>query len=545
MSFEMSCASCEGRLMVETLGIVVACPHCGTHLAIPAEIPGLAETPAPNLEMENLASEELEDSEDTGAPDPSIGKSTWVPDVPGEESVSAFPDFSASANEAAASESNVLVSEPVLKNESEVPSAIRVANPDPSAVMPAIITDATVSEPISGIPVIGDSPPEPAPQLQEEPAPEVEPPALVQDAEPIVVAETKPSEPAPIISETAETVGSFPVLNVDTSGGHSDSAPMIVTDQEHPQAEFPDFAAASPTPAIVETAQPQAAPVSQESEPTPPPGKTDAKEKKQQSVYDSVFNSRRGRLIPPPVFQAWLSYTILLTGGLAMAIYYIFTTPNREMENLPDVKPIVDKSGKIVCRLVPEKAKMPPGHTLSLNETQRFGNLEVTPLKVTKGDLTLVGREYGSSSRQVKQEGTVLKLWLKFKNVSQDQTIAPIDNELLFYRNPHPERNNGAVANNFVCRANEKSKPENLVLVYDHWFVGDYNIKEANIGHELKPGEEAVLCIPSETTGWKKLKGDLIWRVHFRKGYSPKHYGITTIFEVDFNSDAIQADSHV
>jgi hypothetical protein len=39
------------------------------------------------------------------------------------------------------------------------------------------------------------------------------------------------------------------------------------------------------------------------------------------------------------------------------------------------------------------------------------------------------------------------------------------------------------------------------------------------------------------------LQGDLIWRVHFRKGYSPKNYGVTTVFEVKFHSDAIQADS--
>ncbi len=45
MSFEVSCSHCDGRLLVETPGVVVACPHCNTHLSIPAEIPGVTATP--------------------------------------------------------------------------------------------------------------------------------------------------------------------------------------------------------------------------------------------------------------------------------------------------------------------------------------------------------------------------------------------------------------------------------------------------------------------------------------------------------------------
>lgn len=514
MSFEMSCANCEGRLMVETLGIVVACPHCGTHLAIPEEIPGLANPPS--------HAEEADDEGDAEGSSSNL-RSTWFPGIPGEDPPSSIPDFSApsaTAKDAAASESNILISESGIHTGSEVPSAVRVVNPDPSAVMPAIITDATVSEPVSSFPAMMDSKSHPSPAPAAEGLPEVGEKAAPEAAKPDELPE------------------GFPVLDGADSQGEAGSAPNTVTEESPRQSASENRAA----PAIVPAAPKSAKPDSRNTPPPPPLKKAERKEPSQQSVYDAVYSSRRGKVIPNPVFQAWLSYTILLTAGLGMAIYYIFTAPTSNLESLPDVKP-VEKSGKIVRRLVPEKAAMPPGHTLALNKTQRFGNIEVTPLKVTKGDLTLVGRDYVEDSRKIQREGTVLKLWLKFKNVSQDQTIAPLDNELLFFRDPRPDRKAGALANNFVCAAAEKSEQGNLVLIYDHWFEGDYDLREANIGTELKPGEEVTVYIPTEPEGWNALHGPLLWRVHFRKGYSPNNYGVTTLFEVEFDSDAIQSES--
>jgi hypothetical protein len=225
-----------------------------------------------------------------------------------------------------------------------------------------------------------------------------------------------------------------------------------------------------------------------------------------------------------------------------MAIYYIFTAPTSNLESLPDVKP-VEQSGSVYRQLVPEQARMPPGHTLKLNQTRRFGNIEVTPVKVTEGPLVLVGRDYVEESRRIRNAGTVLKLWLKFKNVSKDQTIAPLDEDLLFFRDPRDDRKAGALANNFVCPAGEKSASGNLVLVYDHNVDDDYDIQDQNLGTELKPGEETLIYVPSETRGYETFQGPLIWRVHFRKGYSPKNYGVTTLFEVAFPSEAIEPEA--
>lgn len=486
MPFEMSCANCDGRMMVDALGIVVACPHCGTHLAIPAEVPGITESPAEE-----------------------------IPPPVAEQSLSSYSYFAENKiadPELEASESNVLVSEPDLHTESEVPSALRVANPDPSSVIPAIVTDMKPAEPASGFPVLSDP-----------------------------SGSASASGNSDISDSKIASLGNFGMPNADP-----DSAPRILTGAADEEADFPQLEGATsaddppsgaPSPGFF--APDSAAMESQEF----PSEEANAPTTVQTSQgYDSVYSSRRGKQIPNPIFQAWLSYTILVTAGLIMAIYYIFRAPTSNLESLPDVKP-VEKSGKVVRQLVPEKANMPRGHTLALNETQRFGNIEVTPLKVTQGPLVLVGRDYVEESRKIQEEGTVLKLWVRFKNVSEDQTIAPLDDDLLFFRDYRDDRKAGALANNFVCPAEEKSEQGNLVLVYDHNVDDDYDLKDEKIGMELKPGEEVEMYIPTEPDGWDELQGPLIWRVHIRKGYSPSNYGVTTIFEVAFPSDAIESEA--
>ncbi len=525
MAFEMSCANCEGRLMVETLGIVVACPHCGTHLAIPSEIPG-------GNDVESASNDDREVDSDSDFE--SNSKSTWVATVHADDSPSSFPDFSGSgsAGDKSASESNVLVSEPELGTEAEVPSAVEVKDADPSAVMRAIVTDSQISEPISSFPVLGDAKPQPAPQTETAKKSEPEAPPPTAEESPASAAES---------SEVAETA--FPVLGESSAADSSPAMPAIVTDareDEEADAGFPALEDAPPpaaAPKAASAAKPAPAPAA-ETKPAKP-AQEPAPEKKT-SVYNSVF-SRRGKVIPKPVFQAWVSYTILLTGGLAMAIYYIFSTPTSNLESLPDVKPKETKTGQVERILVPEKAAMPPGHTLALQETQRFGNIEVTPVKVTRGELRFV--HYADKSRTREPDGPVLKLWVKFKNVSKNQTISPLDNDLLFFRSIRGDRKVGAWANNFVCRADDKSEKGDIVLVYDHLTTGDYDLKGQNLDTKLKPGQEVTIYIPSETGLLEKLKGALVWRVHFRKGYSPQNYGVTTVFEVAFPSDAIQPES--
>lgn len=587
MSFEMSCANCEGRLMVETLGIVVACPHCGTHLSIPAEIPGLSDAPPKPAGSSPTETSDSE-TEDENNPDFS-----WAPAMAEEDLPNAFPDFSQASGsgvDKAASESNVLVSEPEIQTESEVPSAIRVANPDPSSVIPAIVTDAKVSEPISGFPVL-DAPapktddqetdPESTTGSEEQPVDET--PALdlaaseeESSSEPVsfnldsseevdefpsfdLDDNDEDSETSPRVgTETTVEVDDFPVINLEGDSKGSEGLPTIDTGTTGQAERFPAVSGDdSPTPPptlaeaveetvgafpvvqdaeetgfapVISTESPKTDPQPTQESPKPATKPAEKSEDPKESVYDSVFNSRRGKIVPNAVFQAWFSYTIFVTLGLVFAIYYIFTDRERQLESLPDRQPLKQNER----RYVPQEAAMPPGHTLELSETQRFGNIEVTPLKVTKSKLEIEDWD---------PEGPVLKLFVKFKNVSDDQIIVPLDEYLLFDQNRDRSslEAGAAKSNQFLCKASEKRKKGNVVLVYARLNGLDFEFRNQNLGTALKPGEEVTIYIPSDTEGLNDLNGDLIWRVHFRKGYSPKKYGVTTVFEVKFNSQDIQA----
>ncbi|MCA9073240.1 MAG: hypothetical protein KDA84_30160, partial [Planctomycetaceae bacterium] len=247
MSFEMSCANCEGRLMVETLGIVVACPHCGTHLSIPAEIPGLAdaspepESP-PQIQPESppspIETNELQTESSDGPENP------WASAMEDEQLANSFPDFSQaseSAPDQAASESNVIVSEPETQTETDVPSAIRVANPDPSAVIPAIITDAAVSEPVSGFPVLGEPKPSANPQdlPESDTVAEEKPVEITPVAAPPTTEEQTPKEVAPILSTPSEPTNEFAGINIGDETDNSESFPTFNTETPDHSDGFP------------------------------------------------------------------------------------------------------------------------------------------------------------------------------------------------------------------------------------------------------------------------------------------------------------------
>ncbi|MEX0718113.1 MAG: hypothetical protein WD066_16085 [Planctomycetaceae bacterium] len=53
MAFEVTCGHCQGRLLIETPGITVACPHCGAHIT--ADDPEANEPVAPAVAADSVA----------------------------------------------------------------------------------------------------------------------------------------------------------------------------------------------------------------------------------------------------------------------------------------------------------------------------------------------------------------------------------------------------------------------------------------------------------------------------------------------------------
>ena len=257
----------------------------------------------------------------------------------------------------------------------------------------------------------------------------------------------------------------------------------------------------------------------------------------------SIVSIAAGRGISRHTFTLVRNYAIAMTLAVIFLVYKLLNPNMSALESLPDVKP-QKKDDKIVYKLVPEVTEMPPGHSLSLGESQRFGNLQVTPVRVTKEPVEFV-HHLGDRDVTKAPGSDVLKLWFEFENLSIDQSIAPLD-DLVFKRDNNDFEN--VRSNNFACRISQKKKGGELTFVYDLNEFDIWNLRDQNVAQEIAPGEKFQTYIPTTEEGVVQLVGSdepLIWRVHFRKGYSPKNYGVTTVIEVAFESSDIAATSDV
>lgn len=257
-----------------------------------------------------------------------------------------------------------------------------------------------------------------------------------------------------------------------------------------------------------------------------------------------------GRAMPKHVTVSQLWFVLILSYASAitvMILYLVFGAKfgtAHQLESLPDVVPKETPAGKIRTDLVSQGASMPPGHTLMLGQSQRYGNLRVTPLKVVKEPIEFTHFEKPDLKKPPGE--TVLKLWVRLENVSPDQEFMPFGRDLLFNRHRTASDAGRERANNFVCPLAAKRKAGSAVLIYPHTFSDVWDLKDLNIDYMIPPGQTFETYIPTDPDGIEKLKGELVWRIHFRKGLNAKSgRGVTTMVEVVFNSDQIETPSAV
>lgn len=205
-------------------------------------------------------------------------------------------------------------------------------------------------------------------------------------------------------------------------------------------------------------------------------------------------------------------------------------------ERIPDVEPAKDKkTGKLIYQVVKPDSLLAEHQTLELGQTKRFGNLEVTPSKVVVGEIAFTTLQGGSADLMA-PPAKVMQLHLTFKNVSKDQSIAPLRS--LAFRQSKGER--GYVSNIFVCPFNKRGR---TILAYP-LDEQSLRVKGLDLDRELKPGESCELFIPTAFKGVDEMlekNKDFVWRVQFRKGYDSKNFGVTTLIEVKFSKDKVQS----
>ena len=228
---------------------------------------------------------------------------------------------------------------------------------------------------------------------------------------------------------------------------------------------------------------------------------------------------------------ALISYSSAATLAL-LYLFYALSQPRQHLlESLPDVPPLDVQNGEVM-KLVPVDAELPAGHALALGESCRYGNLLVEPLSVVREPLEF-DHFSGRAADAKPPTEPVLKLWVRFTNVSESQSIAPLDAELLFRRDVSDDGRQHA--NQFVRPDAGAPSPDAVVLMYDHPTSSEWDLRGQRLGQRLAPGESLETYLPSAAPA-SALNGPLVWRVHFRKGFSPRGFGVTTLIDVQFDS---------
>lgn len=576
MATEVSCGQCHGRLLVETLGVVVACPHCGTHLSIPAPEPEPApippaqpqavvpSEPVPEIRFEMpqtvdaaiapeiavvadqmnampeppvFSVEPAIDQESTSLHDETDGSQAVPTSVGWHSAPNLYLTPEAPSSSAAISQPPVLFTSPPSSE-----PAITTA-PQPPVPFAASAETTPASEPAWNFATITSPPPEP-------PAtPPGLPPQVAPSFAPVSGAPSGQSAPLPATQFAPAPASHQEPFSAAPSEFELASAPAVEFQQTLTFGAAPTAAASPPVtfgaaPATAAAPAPFnfAASEAPASVPTfnaaPSPAKTAPAVPASTVAGDAAAfaeNESASR-------QKFLLMLLIIVGSYASAVtlvlvYMLIFSRTSALESLPDLKPPMNKNGDISWQYNPPVNNVAPGHVLSLGQSRRFGNVKVTPVKVTRGPVKFEHYAGQAGAARLPSE-PVLKLWVKFENVSRNQTFSPLDPQLLFTRDV---RNLGESirANGFVTTEADRKKGKPLFYFFDIPVLSEFRIIGQNLNRELAPGDTVESFVPSEEDALN-LKGDLVWRFQFRKGYHPKSMrGVTTLIDVRFNTKDI------
>lgn len=534
MAFEMICGQCRGNLLVEHFGVVVACPHCGTHLHVPDPEAVAPSEPSPVSTTTEPAPQPIPLAVEEPVAPASVSADTEPQPAPpteelrvftGEESepppsveISVMPSIAVS-DEAQGPTTSV--------TEETSASAAGDGGFSLSALLAASATEATTTEPT----------PEPARQQ-----PDLSSQAAVSEAT-APIAASWPTEPVVPQATPEPVTDSAPVVSEPVAAQLNVAVPSGLSDI---------FGSSASAPSSHETAAVAEQPASAVAASTVPAAITESDPPFSECSEDSSFAEAAHDVVPAAaankpaskdqvtvskaMFLVLISYASAMTLGFGWLLYLMKTGGGGGLEALPDPVP----SKKTVFEWYPPRTVMTAGHTLEIGDSQRFGNIKVTVLKVTRGPIQF--RHFSNAKQTRPPTFPVLKLWLRFENVSDDQEIAPLDDQLLFHRkgNNYTEYK----SSQFVCRADQKNKAKpKIVIAYDHISGSGWDLANLPLDKPLAPHESREYYVPTVEQNLDELTGDLVWRVHIRKGYSARGNGVTTLFEVHFDSQDIHDES--
>lgn len=223
-----------------------------------------------------------------------------------------------------------------------------------------------------------------------------------------------------------------------------------------------------------------------------------------------------------------LLFGLLFTGRLSL-------TGNAVLESLPDLRPLAPNE----FRKIEDGAELPKGHVLNLGESRRFGDVVVTPVKLTKEPLKFQGFLNGEINEKLTSR-PVLKLWLNFESVADDYAYPPFDAGLMSNRTPPYSNDETTLANSFLTIfAPSQDSASSIKLNYLHTMDNNFVIADQNSAKVLQPGESMMTFIAaSESDNDPAIEENTqcVWRIQFRKGVNVSSgNGVTTLIDVKFS----------
>ncbi len=207
---------------------------------------------------------------------------------------------------------------------------------------------------------------------------------------------------------------------------------------------------------------------------------------------------------------------------------------NAALESLPDIRPLDSNE----FRKVPDGTPVPEGHVLKLGESRRFGDVVLTPVKVTREPLMFEQFQTKAPATTLTTD-PVLKLWLRFENRSGSYAFPPFDSGLMSHRTPRFSTDDSTIVNSMLnISSPATSSPVrvlNFLQTMDNAFVivgqqsGKVIIPEETLETFVASSEDIQYITPTAETGYT-------WRVQFRKGvHESSGHGVTTLVDVLFS----------
>lgn len=232
----------------------------------------------------------------------------------------------------------------------------------------------------------------------------------------------------------------------------------------------------------------------------------------------TVKRDHRPSMVAPMILIFLVPYSLATTGFAA----YLFTQSTKDK----GFDPLLDlKDGSRETKQIKHDLEVPSHLRFGLNETNKLGDLEITPFKVSS---TPIGD---------------FVLHLKVTNRSEKMKFVPTSDALCAYRDnmaaPRPYT--------FLEIAGSKSSLDRLYGGAVQW-LKDGNPIPLDDGM-LKPGETMNILIGTRaqdrTLAKRLLAGpptDMLWRVHIRRGMMDTRDGnvsATAVFGVPFNTSGV------